>query len=153
MLHLRKFLPMLHPLPMYTPHTEYKKRISLLACFKAWSGILLLIFYFFGSHLQQIHTSLHSEHHQRVLHSPQQENDPCHRNLFHHEKNACEHKTHISNSEKCSLCEWNVYKEEWVASNEPATGPNHVAIINSTVVSFIITDLSIHLCSRAPPIF
>lgn len=134
-------------------HLGNKKRTHRPACFKTCSGILLLIFYVFGSHVQEIHRSLHSDHQQSVLHYPQQEEDPCHRNLFHHEKNACEHKTHISNSEKCSLCEWNAYKEEWIASNESIGRVNYIAIINSAVVSFIITDLSIHLCSRAPPVF
>ncbi len=132
---------------------KHKKRIHLPVALKGWSVILFLFFYVLGLHIQDFHKILHNKHEQNILHSPQQEEDPCHRNVFHHEKKACQHKTHITSFEKCSLCEWTVYKEQWIASNDPIVTINNNIVINNSVIEFLITDLSIHLCSRAPPVF
>jgi hypothetical protein len=141
-------------IPLFNDQVIRKKnnKAYFPTCVKTWSGILLLIFYLLASHVQDIHRSLHKEHQQSVLHSPQQEEDPCHRNLFHHEENTCEHKTHISNAERCSLCEWVIEKEEWIASNDPVVTIRVIAVMNSVPLNLQETDLSIHLCSRAPPV-
>jgi hypothetical protein len=115
--------------------------------------IPLLFLYILSFETKEIHKILHHDRQQSLLHSPQKEKDPCHRKIFHHEENACKHKTHVTTSEKCSLCELAVHKEHWAAKNDTVTIIHHDSILNNTVIEFLTTDLSIHLSSRAPPIF
>jgi hypothetical protein len=129
------------------------KKSHIPAAFKAWTASLLIFFYVFGSHIQNFHEILHGEHVESITHSPKQEEDPCHRNVFHHEENACEHTTHITTFEKCSLCEWSLHSDQWIASNDSNLILHHSSPTNNSVIDFLITDLSIHLCSRAPPVF
>jgi hypothetical protein len=130
-----------------------KKRKTLI--FQRLRGVLtifLLFLYILSFETKEIHKILH-HHQESLLHSPQQEEDPCHRKVFHHDENACKHKTHVTASEKCSLCELAVHKEHWAAKNNTFTTIHHDSVLNNTVIEFLTTDLSIHLSSRAPPMF
>jgi hypothetical protein len=71
---------------------------------KTVSAVLLLLLYFTGSvQVESLHNAFHSF--EQALHSTEQEEDPCHRAIYHDEKeNACEHKTHVTAVKKCPLC-------------------------------------------------
>src|SRR5687767_14297636 len=109
----------------YVTNLKNHKRPHLGTAFKVWSIRLLLFFYVLGSHIQDFHEILHGENAESIEHSTQQEEDPCHRNVFHHEENACEHTTHVTKFEKCSLCEWSLYNDQWIASNGSIIIPQH----------------------------
>ena len=36
-----------------------------------------------------------------VLHTPEQEKDPCHRTIYHYEKHPCPHKFHLITGDNC----------------------------------------------------
>jgi len=80
-------------------------RKRMLAVLRAGSVILLLVFYAAGVlQVESLHAFLH-DHQQEELHTLEQENDLCHRAIYHGEKqNDCGHKTHVKKSDSCSLC-------------------------------------------------
>ncbi len=68
--------------------------------------LLLLVFYIaVTSSLQILHVFAH-DHEQAVTHSPEQEKDPCHRLLYHHDDaQSCDHDSHLVASDTCDMCD------------------------------------------------
>lgn len=55
-----------------------------------------------------------------TLHSPQQESNPCHRSVYHQEsQKGCTHKSHLSENDKCSLCEFNFVPDQILFDDQP----------------------------------
>jgi hypothetical protein len=77
----------------------------LLSALRAGSVVLLLLLYAAGVlQVESLHALFH-DHQQAKLHTSAQENDLCHRAIYHGEKeNDCGHKTHVKKSDRCSLC-------------------------------------------------
>jgi hypothetical protein len=69
--------------------------------------VLLLVYAASSLRLDSIHQLLHAED-ITELHSAEKESDPCHKNIYHQQKETgCEHKSHITENTKCSFCEHN----------------------------------------------
>ena len=68
------------------------------------SAIFLLLLYFAGNvQFETFHDVVHSF--EQSLHTPEQEEDPCHRTIYHEvESDGCDHKTHLTAVEQCPLC-------------------------------------------------
>lgn len=73
---------------------------------KGLSPVFLLFLYAVATlQIDTIHL-LFEMHHPVVLHTPELEKAPCHITLYHQDRSGgCEHKTHISEKRKCSLCD------------------------------------------------
>lgn len=69
-------------------------------------ALLLLVFYIAGtSSLQILHVFTH-DHEQAVTHSPEQEKDPCHRWIYHHDAaQSCDHDSHLVASDTGDMCD------------------------------------------------
>lgn len=67
--------------------------------------VLLLLFYVIGVlQVESFHSLFHA-HDKAELHSVNEEKDPCHRTVYHGEKEqSCEHKTHLKKSDTCASC-------------------------------------------------
>lgn len=68
------------------------------------SAVLLLLLYFAGNvQFETFHSVVHSL--EQSLHTPDQEEDPCHRAIYHEvEDDGCDHQTHLTSIEQCPLC-------------------------------------------------
>jgi hypothetical protein len=100
---------------------------------------------------QLLHQFQHS-HEYEAFHTQETEQDSCHRAVFHHEKNACEHKTHITNPEQdCELCDIIVQQDRFELTllqdiQEPIIDRTDFALPNFMVLAFTPFNPS-----RAPP--
>ena len=68
------------------------------------SAIFLLLLYFAGNvQLESFHDAIHCL--EQSLHTPEHEEDPCHRAIYHEvESDGCDHETHFTAIEQCPLC-------------------------------------------------
>jgi hypothetical protein len=112
----------------------------------------LLLLYLAGNvHLQSFHEAFHSL--EKSLHSVEQEEDPCHRAIYHEVKNdGCDHKTHVTEIKQCPLCHVvpiNVQHFEPTNSFQTFKGlSDFIDHLPSTVV----VDHLIDVPARAPPV-
>ncbi len=112
---------------------------------------LLLLLYLAGNvHVESFHEAFHSL--EKSLHSVEQEEDPCHRAIYHEVKNdGCDHKTHVTEIKQCPLCHVvpiNVQHFEPSQSFEPFKAlSDFIDHLPSTVIVNCLTDLP----ARAPP--
>jgi hypothetical protein len=69
--------------------------------------VLLLALYAAAAlKVDSIHELVHANEFAE-LHSVEQENNPCHKSIYHQEaEKGCEHKSHITENTKCPLCEY-----------------------------------------------
>lgn len=77
---------------------------------RAFSVILLIVLYSLAAfRIDSVHC-LFAQHEASTLHSPEQEQAPCHIAIYHHDRSGgCEHKTHVSENDNCSLCDSQVH--------------------------------------------
>lgn len=70
------------------------------------SCLLLLLLYFVGSsNVKILHSFIHV-HDISTTHSDQEELDPCHRLIYHHDvEQGCGHDSHLIPNEKCAMCD------------------------------------------------
>jgi hypothetical protein len=115
------------------------------------SAIFLLLLYFAGNvQFETFHDIVHSL--EQSLHSAEQENDPCHRAIYHEVKNdGCDHETHFTEIEQCPLCHVvpvNVQHLEASHSFESVQLPNEFGIYSpARVAALNVVDVP----ARAPP--
>ncbi len=118
----------------------------------SWIALLLLVLYVFSSAQTDILHCLSHIHELQDLHSEKNESDPCHRSIYHHEKKSCEHKTHLTKSDKCSECQFSAERIKYLEPQEPATIILQHNSFEVIAIAFFITDFSIHTSDRAPPV-
>lgn len=124
-----------------------------IACgVNATVSLLLLVIYVAGtSRLDVFHRLTHSHHHS-VLHSDEQEKDPCHRAVYHaNAGDGCGHQSHIVITDRCELCDMIVHADEIflaVASTSSARFPQ--IIVTCPLENKVIPGLPA-LPARAPP--
>lgn len=67
------------------------------------TSALLLLFLYFAGNVQ--FESFHQAFHAAEEHSSDEEQDPCHRAIYHDSQSeGCEHKTHVTAVRNCPLC-------------------------------------------------
>lgn len=119
---------------------------------KMFSGILLLLLYLTGNvQVESFHELFHSF--ERALHSQEEEKDPCHRAIYHDEKEkGCEHKTHFTPIKKCPLCHVVPFNDQHVAtvdSFDPARS-FETFYLSRYIISLPVLEIT--LPARAPPL-
>jgi hypothetical protein len=114
--------------------------------------VLLLVLYGAAAlKVDSVHELFHAQE-LKELHSPEQENNPCHKSVYHQEaEKGCEHKSHITENTKCPLCEYNVTPDQLV--NEFLASSEVKADESKQIVWFeaVTTSATICLTSRGPP--
>lgn len=118
---------------------------------KTASALLLLLIYFTGSvQVESLHNVFHSF--EKALHSSEQEEDPCHRAIYHDAKeDACDHKTHVTAIKKCPLCHVVPFSDQQlVVENTFGASLPFGKYSPSDIKSEVKTTISL-LPARAPP--
>ena len=115
------------------------------------SLLLLYVFSYFSFEL--IHQFQHS-HEYEALHTEENENEACHRAVFHSEKDACDHKTHVTSLEKhCDLCDVIVQQNRLVFSIEIPEFKSVFSIKAFDYTQVLFATYRYTCQSRAPPVF
>jgi hypothetical protein len=71
----------------------------------AIASIIFLLLHLAGNFQNgNFHKLLHA-HSAKDLHTEANENDPCHRKLFHQDVSGCDHTTHVAEDSNCKLCD------------------------------------------------
>lgn len=125
-----------------TPH-----RIKAVLCF------FLLIFYLTGiAQFDALHRLFHPHDHV-VAHSEALEREPCHRAIYHHDReHGCGHHAHILVTGKCALCDLITHTDQILLpglENQPVQGYSVCFVFPSTDIVRIAQS---GLPSRAPPV-
>jgi ferredoxin len=125
---------------------------NVIKLFRQICWVLLLALYAAASlKVDSFHELFHAQE-IKELHSAEQESNPCHKSVYHQQtENGCEHKSHITENTKCSLCEFNVtpdqLADELAAESEAKTvQPKQTVWLDAEPAS-----VNISLSSRAPP--
>jgi hypothetical protein len=91
------------------------RQANILKTIRQATQVLLLVLYGAAAFkVDSFHAFFHAQE-LKELHSAEQENNPCHKSVYHQESQAgCEHKSHITENTKCPLCEYNVTPDQLV---------------------------------------
>jgi hypothetical protein len=115
--------------------------------------LLLLLMYITGtSQLELVHSLAH-DHVSLISHSQEQEEDPCHRLIYHNDvENGCGHDSHLIVTDKCHMCDLTLHCVQSLISSvtidPPAVGDAEFVIYNADEASY----RAIISSSRAPPV-
>ena len=120
---------------------------------KAFFSILLLLLYVVGNiQFETLHQLFHSREN-IVTHSSEQEKDPCHTTIYHHEtKNDCGHKSHIIVKSTCAFCDVIGHSDQTFISFNSDTSFKFPNVFCADQLSFEVSDTQLKLRSRAPPV-
>lgn len=125
----------------------------ILKSIRSLFSVFLLVIYVVGAiGVDLLHHYIHN-HQDTEVHSSIVEKDPCHRSIFHGEReNGCDHKAHFTSTEKCK-----VGHVIFQTQQELTRAYTRVAVTESTPVIFAyrvsLTTTSLnqpHL--RGPPV-
>ena len=120
--------------------------------FKALSAFFLILLYLAGNvETGNFHRLLHQ--HQADLHSVENENDPCHRKIYHQEVvQDCGHSTHFSEYNKCKLCDVILIKDHLPSLSLFLSEVEPKAVVYNTLPGSDIILFSSSGSARAPPL-
>jgi hypothetical protein len=92
------------------------------------------------------------EHQSFVSHSIEEENDPCHKAIYHIDAdNACSHESHVSKHEKCCACHLLCHPDQIIARSSFTESVYLGAGIKCIFLESPIDDISHSHPSRGPP--
>lgn len=115
--------------------------------------LLLLALYFGGSsHLEFLRSFVY-DHHVVVVHSEEQEKDPCHRLIYHDDtEQGCGHDSHLIGSDECQMCDLVYQGDQTLLSNNEFESENFsnkfFVLYKENIYSYRDAIRS----SRAPPV-
>jgi hypothetical protein len=119
---------------------------------RAAYAIFLFLCYAQGiAHLDVLKPIFHS-HEATVLHSSEQEEDVCHRTIYHNDKTVvCGHQSHIIASEKCKLCDFLFHSDQLTISASSTESVETESAVAHNFTSVLVTNPTHRLPARAPP--
>ena len=119
---------------------------------RAFLAVFLLISYTVGNiQIEGIHELFHTQNN-IVNHSVEQENDSCHRAIYHQErKDGCEHKSHLTKVGKCSLCHLLFHSDHLAFSDSSCEFIQSGFTVTKEFISVQLAGIDNNLPSRAPP--
>ena len=124
---------------------RFRKTVSQVLTFA------LLIFYIIGTGKLEIH-SIFDDHAVAISHSEEQEEDPCHRTVYHDDwQKGCHHATHLIVSDKCQICDCAIHSDQSLVSSHidsPVPYPIKQFITYKNNLDSYFAVIS---SSRAPP--
>lgn len=115
--------------------------------------LFLAVLYSAGSlQIDSIHRLMH-QHGARALHTPEQEQNPCHQVVFHDQpQGTCEHPTHFSESKKCPLCQGSPTQSALIQNTLVFRTPVLAEIRFTISHRVLLTGDQRLLPARAPPV-
>ena len=119
---------------------------------KAASVFLLLLFYTSGNiQFELLHQIIHPQDN-AITHIPENEKDPCHRSIYHGDKNAgCKHEVHLTKLSKCSFCHILSKIDKIMVAKLDVSFIQTGCRFADTLISVQSTDVVFLSPSRAPP--
>jgi hypothetical protein len=120
-----------------------------------FAAILILLLIAFcaagNAQLEALHQFLHSHHH-GTSHSQTQEQDACHRTIYHQDvENGCGHQSHIVVTDKCALCDLISHPDQIFLSEGGTLTSDFIAIDFPICVSDAQSSVQLIRSPRAPP--
>ena len=129
---------------MYNSSTKYPR------FFRGMLALAVLSLYLISStELSSIHELIHADEH--VSHSASDESNACHRAVYHNQKDACSHKSHISAKAKCSLCDHIPATDATLHQPETYQAVSIVENPDTHIFSSPAVCITVQLPARAPP--
>jgi hypothetical protein len=113
---------------------------------------LLLAFYVTGpSQFELLHKLIHTHDHS-VSHTEMQEEDPCHRSIYHNDiEKGCGHHSHIVVTDKCELCDLISHTDQILLSKSESIRPQFFSFDFNFCSTEVVSIGHSILPSRAPP--
>jgi hypothetical protein len=114
--------------------------------------VLLLALYAAAAlKVDSIHELLHAREFAE-LHSIEQENNPCHKSIYHQEaERGCEHQSHITENTKCPLCEYSSSADELLTCQRADSDE----VVTTSLLIFACDDIpltrTLAHADRGPP--
>ena len=123
-----------------------------LTAFRQSVTIVLVLLYGLGSlRIESLHQLVH--HEESVLHSPEQEQNACHRTIFHFNVAAqCSHETHVSSLWKCPFCDLHFTAHDTPETIAAITAARFNEIPFTVISCDRLEGAATHAPARAPPI-
>lgn len=121
--------------------------------FQSWMSVCLLFLYITGTiGTDFVHEIVHS-HVNVELHSALNEKDPCHKAIYHHEKdNGCNHTTHLIKVEKCMHCHILFHATDQVTlSASPSKLAFHDFVALTNFIPVTLSGNTLQQSLRGPP--
>jgi hypothetical protein len=119
---------------------------SLLAAF------LILCYLAANVQFESLHSLAHRDE-AEISHHVADENDPCHRKLYHHDfSKGCEHSAHFIASKKCSLCDHHLTTDKIVYTETKASEFRHSFSFLSVAILAAPTTHALQIPARGPPL-
>ena len=121
-------------------------------CFRACCAVFLLVLYITGNtQFEGFHKLFHA--HQVVAdHSIANEKDPCHRSIYHHEKNKDLHRSHLIKAENCNLCHVFFHTDQLTFADSSCKFIPSGSAFTERLIAVQLTDIIVQLPLRAPPV-
>ena len=117
-----------------------------------FTSLLLVLYIASTFQIEVLHKFFHSHDH-LVSHAEAQEEDPCHRAIYHHDlEKGCGHHSHILVTNKCDLCDLIFHTDQILLSNFESPSIDFFAIdfvFNSPDITCSGQSID---SSRAPPV-
>lgn len=128
------------------------RQVIIIKAIRQASLVLLLALYGAATlKVDSFHELFHAQE-LATLHSPEQESNPCHKSVYHQQaQEGCEHKSHITENDKCPLCEFNFVPDQILFENQ-STEVVHARLNHCThwVEPFVLSS-EFHQAPRGPP--
>jgi hypothetical protein len=115
-------------------------------------SFLIIVLYIVCASLPGVlHAVLHDSRF-TVLHTVAQENDPCHRMLYHGEAAACDHDAHLVDSDECSMCDVVCHADQVLVRNVIVPQAVYAHRYFSCYKQHLDSYWAVLSSSRAPPV-
>jgi hypothetical protein len=116
-------------------------------------GMLLIVLYMGATWQVQVFHGFFHDHEEVVSHSEEQEKDPCHRQIYHHEPAACaSHDAHLIASDKCQICDLAFHTDQTLLSKAVVAAARFEATYFAHCKISLGSYWAVISSSRAPPI-
>jgi hypothetical protein len=121
--------------------------------FQSWIAAFLLSLYIAGTIASDLVHQVVHEHQHEALHTAEQEKDPCHRSLYHHDTNGCDHQAHVSKIEKCKHCHILFHTDQLTFDSTAYKINVHGVAVLTRLIAPILSDIDWQQFLRGPPAF
>jgi hypothetical protein len=124
--------------------------ISKLA--KGWTIISLLFLYLLGSSSIETFHSLFHQHEATLLHTEQNEANPCHIALYHKDREGgCQHNSHLIEDDKCSFCNVQLHNTQIFDVNSITLPTKYCLVFTCSSFQLYLEGIYFQSAGRSPP--
>jgi len=115
------------------------------------SAVLLFLYITGAISTDLVHQIIHS-HSDVALHSALNEKNPCHKDIYHREKdNGCKHTAHLIKVEKCKHCHILFHADQVTLSATSSKITFHDFVVLTNFMSVTLSGINLQQSLRGPP--